>query len=45
MREEERMSSPVPYIGIDVATATLDVATRPRSEQWRTPNSEASLAE
>ncbi len=35
--------SPV-FIGLDVATVTLDVALRPSGEQWSVPNDEAGVA-
>jgi transposase len=33
------------YIGIDIAKDHLDVAVRPTGEQWRSPNSEAGIAQ
>ena len=38
------MASPPIVVGIDVATAHLDVALRPSGERWAVPHEDASLA-
>ncbi len=38
------MTVPACFVGIDVAKATLDVATRPGGERWSTPNDEAGIS-
>src|SRR6266487_7162710 len=36
--------TPLVFVGLDVAKATLDVALRPSGEQWSVPNDEAGVA-
>ena len=36
--------TPLVFVGLDVAKATLDVALRPSAEQWSVPNDEAGVA-
>jgi transposase len=38
-------TSPPGTVGIDVAKARLDVAVRPRGDQWQVPNDEAGVAD
>lgn len=38
------LSEPV-FVGLDVATATVDVAVRPGGECWSVPNSDAGVGE
>jgi len=38
------MTAPACFVGIDVAKATLDIATRPDGERWSVPNDEAGIS-